>query len=228
MKSKNYDPPSQGKGDVAHAFVRSGLGAIPVAGTAAVELFSYVVTPPLVKRQQEWMERIGNALLSLEQFLDIDLESLQSDDKFLDILLQSSHIALRTSQEEKIEALKNTILNSVVDLSLDESIKYMFLGCLDSFTSWHIKLLDFLDSPYVPPNESDNIETWQFIEHDLPELAGRKDFYSFLGKDLYNRALINNANFESPPEKGLPRSQATSLGKEFLKFIRPPNNGEGA
>lgn len=227
MKSKKYDPPSQGKGDAAHAIVRSGLGTIPFGGTASIELFNAVVTPPLVKRQQEWMERVGNALLSLEKFLDIDLESLQSDDKFLDIVLQSSHIALRTSQEEKIEALKNTILNSAVNLSLDESIKYIFLGCLDSFTPWHIRLLDFLDSPYAPPNESDNIETWQFIEHALPELAGRKDFYSFLGKDLYNRALIDNANFESTPDQ-LPRCKATSLGKEFLKFIRPPNKGEYA
>lgn len=228
MTSKNYAPQSQGKGDAAHAIVRSGLGAIPFAGTASVELFSAIVTPPLVKRQREWMERVGNSLSNLEKFLDVDLESLQSDDKFLDIVLQSSHIALRTSQESKIEALKNTILNSALDLSLDESIKYMFLGCLDSFTSWHIKLLTYLDSPYAPQNKSYDIATFEFIEHDFPELVGRQDFYDLLGKDLYSRALINNANFKSPPDGGLSRSQSTSLGKEFLKFIGSPNEGGGA
>ena len=228
MKSKKYALPSQGKGDAAHALVRSCLGAIPFAGTASVELFSAVVTPPLVKRQHEWMERVGDALLNLESFLDVDLESLKSDEKFIDIVLQSSHIALRTSQESKIEALKNAVINSALDLSPDESIKHMFLGCLDFFTPWHIKLLAFLDSPYAATTESNNVETWQFIEREFLELADRKDFYDLLGKDLYNRALINNANFGSRPNGGLPRSKTTNLGSEFLNFIRPPREYKNA
>jgi hypothetical protein len=220
MTSSKYIPPSLGKTDAAHAITRAGLGAIPFAGAATVELFNSVVIPPLVRRQHEWMERIGKSLLNMENVLGVSLESLENNDEFIDVVLKASHIALRTSQELKLEALKNTIINSVIDTPLDEAKRHIFLGCLDSFTSWHLSLLAFLDTSYVPLSKSEELQTYIYIEEKFPDLANQKEFYKLLGKDLYSNVLINNANFESSPSGGLPRSQTTGLGREFLEFIQ--------
>ena len=112
----DYSLPEPTKGDAAIA--RAGLGAIPVGGAAAIELLNAIVTPPLERRRQEWMERIGNALKRLEEEKGIILEKLQNNDAFVDIALQASQTALRTSQEEKLDALKNAVLNSSLDAYL--------------------------------------------------------------------------------------------------------------
>jgi hypothetical protein len=226
MPSSKYTPPSLSKTDAAHAITRAGLGAIPFAGAATVELFNSVVIPPLVKRQQEWMERVGKSLLSLESVSGLSLESLENNDGFIDVVLKASHIALRTSQELKLEALKNTIINSVISPDLGDSKRHIFLGCLDSFTSWHLSLLAFLDTSYVHLNKNEEVETYVYIEEKFPDLASQKEFYKLLGKDLYSNVFINNANFESSPSGNLPRSQTTDLGKEFLAFIQTKKTKE--
>jgi hypothetical protein len=39
--------------DIAHSLVKGGLGAIPVIGSLAAEVFGLVVTPPLEKRRAD-------------------------------------------------------------------------------------------------------------------------------------------------------------------------------
>lgn len=55
------------KGDIIYATVKAGLGSIPVLGSAATELFGLVVTPPLDKRRQEWMNEVAERLKELEE-----------------------------------------------------------------------------------------------------------------------------------------------------------------
>ncbi len=74
-KGDKYSPPEPSTGDAAHAVARSGLGAIPIAGTAAVELLNALVTPPLERRRREWMERIGEGLRRLEDERNANLEA---------------------------------------------------------------------------------------------------------------------------------------------------------
>ncbi len=66
MPNDKYLPPDQDKGDAAYAAGRALLSAIPVAGGAAVEIFQYIITPPIEKRRNEWMKIIGEALKDLE------------------------------------------------------------------------------------------------------------------------------------------------------------------
>lgn len=220
MKS-DYTPPKPTSGDVAHALARSGLGAIPFAGSAAIELLNGLVVPPLLRRQQEWMERVGKSLLSLEKIFGTNLESLKDSEDFLDIFIETTRIAIKTNKEFKLNALNNALLNCVLNTPLDDSIHYIYLSHIDAFTPWHMKLLKYLDSDYSPKNDIDT-STNVFIERDFTELLGRNEFYRLIGKDLYSRALINNANFISPPNNGLSRNTTTDLGKDFLRFVQNP------
>ncbi|PWQ92435.1 hypothetical protein [Leucothrix pacifica] len=63
----DYKPPKNKKTNALHAVARSGLGAIPFAGTAAIEILNRIVAPPLEQRKEEWMLNFGNALLRLEK-----------------------------------------------------------------------------------------------------------------------------------------------------------------
>lgn len=59
--------PESSKGDALHAIAKAGLSVIPVIGGPAVELFQYVVQPPLEKRRAEWMASVGEKLHELEE-----------------------------------------------------------------------------------------------------------------------------------------------------------------
>jgi hypothetical protein len=54
------NPPSSTVGDAAHMMARAGLSAIPMIGGAGVELFSYLIVPPLTKRRDEWVQSIAD------------------------------------------------------------------------------------------------------------------------------------------------------------------------
>lgn len=66
--------------DVAHSLAKGGLGAIPVVGSLAAEIFGLVVTPPLEKRRAEWMNEIAEKLKELEDAKVINLEELQNNE----------------------------------------------------------------------------------------------------------------------------------------------------
>src|SRR5882724_12867217 len=120
-----YTPPEKSTGDAVHAVARAGLGALPVAGAAASELLIALVTPPLERRRNEWMAEVGDALLKLEERMGVVLESLQTQDQFVDVAVAATLIALRTSNKEKREALKNAILNSALPNPPEESLQKM-------------------------------------------------------------------------------------------------------
>ena len=85
---ETLDPPKETLGDHAHSLVRAGLGAIPFAGSAAVELFNKVVMPPLERRRDRWREMVGEGLQKLETAGAIDPEELEQDDAFITVIMR--------------------------------------------------------------------------------------------------------------------------------------------
>ena len=54
----------------------------------ASQLFEYFITPPLEKKLKVWREHVGEALIQLETNKGINLEILQSDERFISIVMQ--------------------------------------------------------------------------------------------------------------------------------------------
>lgn len=50
--------------DALYAATKAVLGSIPLLGSAASELFGLVVTPPLDKRRQQWMNEVAQSIIS--------------------------------------------------------------------------------------------------------------------------------------------------------------------
>ena len=61
--------------------------------------------------------------------------------------MQASQAAIRNHQSEKREALRNAVLNAALPNAPEESIQQLFINQVDTFTVWHIRLLDLFKEP---------------------------------------------------------------------------------
>lgn len=213
--------------DIAHSLVKGGLGAIPVIGSLAAEVFGLLVTPPLDKRRAEWMNEVAQKLKNLEERKEIDFEELQNNDQFIDVVLQATSYALKTSESEKIKAFQNAIINTATGDTPDKTISQIFLNQLDSFTVWHIKILKFIDDPRMwfqkagkTPSSfiSGNISS--ILLEAFPELKNNKDVLNIIWIDLRNAGFHTTGDLNTVmTDIGVLSSKTTNLGKKFIEFI---------
>ena len=229
-QGKDLSPPHASKRDIAHGLLKAGFSAIPLAGGPAAELFAMLITPPLERRREEWMEDIGEALTLLMGHDLVDLGRLQEDDEFLDTVLQASQVALRNHQEEKRAALRGAIMNTAIGQSPGEALRLMFIGFIDYFTEWHLRVLFLFDEPRetlaslgqgVPNLYMGDLE--DVLEHAYPELRNSRTICDRIWSDLYQRGLVNTDGLHTTMTgDGVLQSRTTDLGKRFLAFIQEP------
>lgn len=148
---------------------------------------------------------------------------------FITTALQASTIALRNHQTEKLEALKNAVLNAALPNSPDENLQQMYLNFVDAMTEWHIRILMFFNDP-IAWGTTHGVSFTDSpigcaIEHRLveafPELKGKQDMYMQITKELAtNMGLIGNFSLQTMMTgPGTLTSRTTSLGKNFATFI---------
>jgi hypothetical protein len=221
MTIDKFELPMMTKGDTAHAIAKAGLSAIPFVGGPAVELFQYLIQPPLERRRGEWMAEVGEKLLELEN-RGVDIEALGQKDEFVSSVMHASQIALRTHQEEKREALRNAVFNVASGQSPGEALEQMFFEWIDSLSVLHLQLLQLFQRPTPPPGMSmgglSNV-----LEHNMPHLKGHNHIYNQVWKDLYLRGLVNTEGMNSTmSSQGLAAKRTTEIGDAFLRFISEP------
>lgn len=218
MSDGKIDVPKQSKGDAAHAIVKAGLSAVPVVGGPAVELFQYVIQPPLEKRREAWMKDVGEKLSELEA-KGLKLENLQSNEQFVSAVMYASQAALRTHQEEKLRALRNAVLHVAKGQAPDEAIQHLFFNFVDSFTELHLRILKVFQSPTPPPSMSMGGLS-DVLEFNIPELRGRREIYDQFWQDLHSRGLVRTGGLHMTMSgNGLAQKQTSGLGDAFLQFI---------
>ncbi len=230
-QTNKYDPPKPTDKDHVHTLARAGIGSIPVIGAAATELFQMIITPSLEKRKAVWMNDVAEGLRALEGEKRLRLEDLAENEVFIDTVLYASNAAMRTSQEEKREALRNAVLNSALPNAPDESRQQMFLQLVDTQTVWHLRILKLFTDPRQRFEEQGK-ETPRYdiagsLENLLceayPELSGHRDFYDQTAKDLYNHGLLGIDNLRQfISGEGAFSNRATKLGLRFIHFITAP------
>jgi single-stranded DNA-specific DHH superfamily exonuclease len=223
--------PKAETGDVIHTLTKAGLSAIPVIGGPAAEIFSAVIVPPLTKRRDEWIESIADGLIELEEnFEGFKIENLSRNDMFITTVMYATQVAIRNHQKEKLEALRNAVLNSALPNAPEEDLQLTFLNLIDTFTSWHLRILKFFDNPQewsqkrgIKFREYLSVSLAGILGDAFPEIKGKREFYDQIAKDLYMRGLmkIDNIHIQSTSNI-IYDSFTTSLGKQFLQFIESP------
>lgn len=226
----SLDPPKRSGGDAAHALARAALGAIPVAGSAAVELFTAIIAPPLEKRRDEWMRDVGEALHNLESERGVDVNALKDNPVFIDTALQASQAALRTSQAEKRTALRNALLNAASPDAPEQTLQQMYLRWVEELTVWHLRILQLFDDPAAwfsatgrsaPEGFAGSLS--QVLETAYPELRGRRSFYDQVWNDLRHHGLVSTDMLHGMMTgPGTMASRTSELASGLMRFITAP------
>ena len=211
--------------------VKAAISAVPVAGGPAAELFSAIITPPLVRRRDRWVEEIAEAVEELQQRVEgLTPETLSQNDKFVSTLLHASQVASRNHQKEKLEALRNAVMNAALPKSPDDDTQQMFLNYVDDLTPWHLKVLALFNDPAAWGKEHGiRYPSWSaggpssVLEHSFPELQGKREFYDQLTRDLDTRGLLRADGIHTTmTAHGMFASRTTDFGKAFLRFVSKP------
>lgn len=215
-------------GDYVHSVVNAAVSSIPIFGSAASEIFNMVIASPIEKRKEKWMITIAEELDKLQDKTEnFDVHSLCDNDLFISILNRASQLALSNHQAEKINALKNAVVNTALNINIDENEQMMFLTLIDTMTPWHIKIIFYFENP-VSRFAENNLKPKEYamgapillLQEFYPELKEREDFVKNIVSDLYNKGIlsINDLNC-SMSSSGMYSSRLTEYGSRFLKFI---------
>lgn len=218
MTDNDLSVPSPAKGDAAHAAAKGLISLVPGIGGPAVELFQWFVQPPLDKRRNEWMRKVGEDLQRLESE-GLKIDELQSNEQFISAVMHASQVALRSHQDEKIEALRNALRNVALGQSPDETKLHMFLELVGSLTVMHIKILNV----FRAPPRTDGLMSGslsQVLIKAIPELEPHRELYDQLWNQLVSAGLMSTNSLHSMmTANGLTAKRTSALGDEFLDFI---------
>lgn len=221
----NKPPKRKSAGDIAYEIGRATTAAV---GPLQV-LFENIFSAPLEKRKQAWLEQLAGVVDELQKkMVDLTPEKLASNEAFITTALQASQIAIRNHQQEKIQALRNAVMNSALPNAPEEDEQIIFLRLIDQLTPTHLRVLTVLD----------NCEQWMarhgianpgwgmggvatVLQHCLPELRGKRDLYDQIVRDLRGEGLTIQGDFlhVTMTGHGMLQSRTSERGKRFIRFI---------
>jgi hypothetical protein len=226
----NSQKPKSSGGDIAHKAVKAGLSLIPWVGGSAAEIFAAIMAPPLQKRRDQWIEDIAKELGDLrDKRPEINLDELLTSDKFITVVLHATQTALKNHQKEKLEALKNSILNAALRTDLDEDLQMVFMRYIDELTPWHLRILTYFQDPdgwlKVHGVMMSNLMFGGLKEgvyRAFSELKNEGELYEQIVADLKNRGLLKGFSDGSMSMQGILASRTSELGSRFISFIQVP------
>ena len=223
-------PPQSSAGDLAHAGLKAGLSTLPVLGGAIAELIDQVLKAPMERRGEQWMRSVAEAIAELRDRVDgFDVEKLAANETFVSALVHATQIATRTHQEEKLQALRNAITNSVLPNAPDEDRQHMFFRMIDDLTPWHLRIARLFDDPVewarakgVDYGNQSMGGLAQVLEAAFPELRGRRELYDQFWSELRGRGLVTTDGLHTTmtaSTNGMYARRTSDFGREFLIFI---------
>lgn len=231
--------------DRIHSGVKTGLSIVPIAGGPISEIFSAIVESPINKRLQSYLTSIEYRIKDLEKKGQVNSKELLKNDEFLDVLIQSSQIAVRNfSQPVKLECLQNAIVNSALSTNVPNDEKFTYLHYIDTLTPIQLQILRILDNPgetikqIYQMNQGNKGEiTYIDVLYDINKIVRVKPIlYDAAIRILETNNLIDQTDKPPGPPKGgyyekeltlyaldemITRTKniITPFGRTFLEFI---------
>ncbi|MGL4503269.1 MAG: hypothetical protein ACRCU2_29680, partial [Planktothrix sp.] len=154
------------------------VNSIPSVGSLMGHFYETYLQDPLMLRIHSFLENLVQELEELKrQRNTVDF----TKQEFLSAFVEARNIALQEHKQEKLEALKNVVLNSAIP-NPDDELPSKFLQWIDEFTVRHLVLLKLLARI--------NQFTFQEFSQTLPDLKDNKYLYNLALKDLDAKGLI--------------------------------------
>ncbi|MDE0369579.1 MAG: hypothetical protein OXI84_05490 [bacterium] len=212
---------------------KAAVSTVPILGGFAAELIGVVIGPQIEQRRTDWLNSLARRLARLEDRVEgFQVEDLVDHPAFTSAMLKAGVMALWNHNEEKLEALRNAVLNVAVASAPEEDEHEMFISLIDSFTGWHLRILAFLADKKAIAQKRERLPLpgWSMggvatvLEHVYPELVGRRDLYDLIVSDLNRAGLvdIDSLHVTGTRDGYMLAKQSTYMGDRFLRLITEP------
>jgi hypothetical protein len=225
-------PPAKSTGrEIVERAAEAALGSVPLLGNALAVTFVTALGWRLQERREKWFTELAEAVEQLRGQVDgLSVESLTDNDLFTDAVVTATRTVEHTHQAEKIEALRNAVLNSVSPGAPDADTQAIILNLIDRFTPSHLRLVTLWDDPPawfashgIPqPQAAFITKRTVTVEAGLPEMQGREDFYLLVASELSAAGMLT-AQLGGPVQPpSLMSRLTTDWGRQFVRFISAP------
>ncbi len=223
--AKSLKPPKPARKDAIVEGVKAGLsGPLGILGA--------LLKSPLEKRRDEWMRAVEEALLEFQEKVEgFSIENLSENELFVSTVVQAATAAQRTHLQEKRAALRNAVLNIALSPNLDDTKIEIVLGMIESMSVWHIRILDLFANPseWALRNNKPFPGSWstggrsRVLEFAYPELAGKRNFYDPIVRDLNTKGLLSTDSLHATmTREGTIQPAVTEWGADLARLIREP------
>src|ERR1700675_3009733 len=189
-------PPQRTKVDTAYAVAEVIASAIPFMGGPLATILD-AIGPPLSRRREKWLTDLAEIIKELNERVDELSHPLSENEAFTSAVQHTTQVAMRSHQEEKLEALRNAVRNSALAGAPNDDLQLMFLRFIDELTPWHLRILQLFDNPrrYL---EQQGFRTGMvafggvgaLVERCHPDLRRQSGFIAQLVRDLQSRGLL--------------------------------------
>lgn len=201
--------------------LKAVVNSVPSVGTLIGGFFDSYIVAPSTKKMRKFLEDLVEKLKELES----KIESVNFENPvFHTTFIQACQIAARTHKEQKLEALRNIVLNSCIPRSIEDDVLAIFLYWIDGFTELHISTLKYLH--YLETYTPEDLDTY------FPMLEQNRAIYNQILKDLADRGLISlredyitvQDDNHTPLNVGMPQmpfntyNRPLKLGEEEVKM----------
>jgi hypothetical protein len=218
MFERDLEVPKKEPVDYVHTAVKTAIASIQQWWAApAAELFSLVFSSPIEKRRDEFCEDVVWVIRETASRVDeLQPERLAENEAFISATMQAARIAISTHQREKLEYLRNALLNTALNRCPDEDKQTVFWDLIGSLSATHIVLLHYFD------------DRGAFSHERRLTLMQRRELTDLMILEMASRGLLKDPrpyvarNRESEESLAKQDWSLTPLGKEFLSFVAIP------
>jgi hypothetical protein len=116
--------------------IAGGLSSIRLVGGVLGVFYENYMQAPYNRRLQQWQRTMTEVVTELAAKYD----TLPNDDVLLDALINATRAAQATSEQEKLDALRNAVLNAVAPHAPDTYEQSRFFRLVDQFSAAHLML----------------------------------------------------------------------------------------
>ncbi|HAT7956458.1 TPA: hypothetical protein GJ770_03965 [Legionella pneumophila] len=228
-------PPEKKKSEENLEVFNALCALIPTYGDINSLFFKTIIPNSYEKRKNKWYRKLADVVSELQTKVD-NLSEVIKEDQFTTLFIRASITAYKTEHVEKYEALKNVLINSVIELNVNEDMLIVFIDLVDRLTVSHLKILKFInDNPdnIIKATSYDSLFE-AFTKYNQNRICERYEF-NFLFKELERNGLIFISSdikeftginepilLASESENtAFPNLKINEIGLSFLKFINP-------
>lgn len=146
------------------------------------------------KRTEKWQRYVAQAIFDIERKLEkFDSDKMFGSDEFKSMFIEITQVAIKTHQEEKIQYLRNALINSyLIDLEYDQ--KAAFIRILSQLTLTHLRILKFLNENEKMMWEADiNIVFSYFQNFALTKEINDIEMFRYFLEELDTYRLVRSS-----------------------------------